>query len=55
MEKKLYEIYISSEDECSHTIRKEIVTKGVTRLFENGIHKATILNCEDLSAYNAKQ
>ena len=54
MEKKLYEIYISSEDECS-PIRKEIVTKGVTRLFENGIHKATILNCEYLSAYNAKQ
>ena len=55
MEKKLYEIYISDEDECSRSVWKEIVTKGVTRLFENGIHKATILNFEDLSAYNAKQ
>ena len=35
--------------------RTEIVAKGATRLYENGKHKATILGCEDLSAYhNAK-
>ena len=55
MENKLYEICISGEDECPYAVRKEIVTKGVTCLFENGIHKATILNFDDLAAYNAKQ
>ena len=35
--------------------RTETVAKGVSRLYENGKHKATILGCEDLSAYhNAK-
>ena len=32
--------------------RTETVAKGVTRLYENGKHKATILGCEDLSAYH---
>ena len=35
--------------------RAETVAKGAARLYENGKHKATILGCEDLSAYhNAK-
>lgn len=42
-------------DFCLSSARTETVAKGVTRLYENGKLKATILGCEDLSVYrNAK-
>ena len=42
-------------DGCLSASRKETATKGASRLYENGKHKATILNYDDLSAYlNAK-
>lgn len=46
---------VLKSDFCLSSARTETVAKGVTRLYENGKHKATILGCEDLSAYhNAK-
>lgn len=45
----------SEVDFCLSSARTETVAKGVTRFYENGKHKATILGCEDLSVYrNAK-
>lgn len=36
-------------------LKRELTIREVTRLYENGKHKTTILGCEDLSAYhNAK-
>ena len=42
---------VLKSDNCLTKVCKETVTKGVTRLYENGKHKATILRCEDLSVY----
>ena len=43
---------VLKSDFCLSLERTETVAKGVTRLYENGKHKATILGCEDLSAYH---
>ena len=46
---------VMKSDFCLSSVRTETVAKGVTRLYENGKHKVTILGCEDLSVYrNAK-
>ena len=46
---------VLKSDGCLSASRKETDTKGASRLYENGKHKATILNCGDLSSYqNAK-
>ena len=46
---------VLKSDGCLSASLKETATKGASRLYENGKHNATVLNCGDLSSYqNAK-